>query len=169
MPRTLNILLIRLREIGDVVFTTPMPRALKRAFPGARIAYAVESHAAPVVAGNPDVDDVIVLPRVRGWKRIAADLRLAARLRRSHFDLVIDFHGGPRAAWLALATGAPQRIGYRIPGRSWMYTTCVPRPRALRPPGLSRQPLLERLGHIADHGCRRIQAAVGVARGGAPP
>ena len=129
----MNILLIRLREIGDVVFTTPMPRALKRAFPGARIAYAVESHAAPVVAGNPDVDDVIVLPRVRGWKRIAADLRLAARLRRSHFDLVIDFHGGPRAAWLALATGAPQRIGYRIPGRSWMYTTCVPRPRALRP------------------------------------
>src|SRR5688500_6830193 len=32
--------------------------------------------------------------------------------------------------WLS---GAPRRIGYEVAGRSWMYTTRVPRPRALRP------------------------------------
>jgi ADP-heptose:LPS heptosyltransferase len=42
-------------------------------------------------------------------------------------------HGGPRSAWLAFATGAPQRIGYVIQGRTWMYTRAVPRPRELRP------------------------------------
>jgi ADP-heptose:LPS heptosyltransferase len=42
-------------------------------------------------------------------------------------------HGGPRSGWLTLATGAPQRIGYTIPGRSWMYTRRVPRSRELRP------------------------------------
>ncbi len=62
-----------------------------------------------------------------------ADVALARRLRRRRFDLVIDLHGGPRSAWLALATGAPRRIGYDIQGRSWMYTRSVPRPRALRP------------------------------------
>ena len=56
----MNILLIRLRLIGDVVFTTPIPRALKRAFPAARITYLVEPAAAPVVSGNPHLDEVIV-------------------------------------------------------------------------------------------------------------
>jgi lipopolysaccharide heptosyltransferase II len=127
-----RILLIRLRLIGDVVFTTPIPRALKRAFPGSRITYLVEPAAAPVVTGNPHLDEVIIAPRPAGLARIVADLRLARQLRRARYDLVLDLHGGPRSAWLAWATGAPQRIGYVIQGRTWMYTRSVARPRALR-------------------------------------
>jgi lipopolysaccharide heptosyltransferase II len=127
-----NILLIRLRLIGDVVFTTPMPRALKRVYPGSRVAYLVEPEAAPVVNGNPHLDEVIVAPRRRGLARVATDLQMARRLRRARYDVVLDLHGGPRSAWLALATGAPQRIGYEIAGRTWMYTKVVPRPRELR-------------------------------------
>ena len=48
-----KILLIRLRLIGDVVFTTPLPTAIRRVFPAARIAYLVEPAAAPVVQGQP--------------------------------------------------------------------------------------------------------------------
>jgi ADP-heptose:LPS heptosyltransferase len=128
-----KILLIRLRLIGDVVFTTPIPRALKRAFPDSRLTYLVEPPAAAVVAGNPHLDEVIVAPKPRGLARLGTDLRLARRLRRAAYDLVIDLHGGPRSAWLALATGAPERIGYEIAGRAWMYTKAVPRPRTLRP------------------------------------
>jgi ADP-heptose:LPS heptosyltransferase len=128
-----KILLIRLRLIGDVVFTTPIPRALKRAFPASHITYLVEPPAAPVVAGNPHLDAVIVAPRPRGISRIAADLKLARRLRRGRYDVVVDLHGGPRSSWLALATGARQRIGYEVQGRSWMYSRTVARPRALRP------------------------------------
>ena len=128
----MKILLIRLRLIGDVVFTTPIPRALKRVFPDARVTYLVEPQAAAVVAGNPYLDDVIVASRPRGLARIVADLRLARRLRRAKYDLVIDLHGGPRSAWLALLSGAQQRIGYEIAGRTWMYTRAVARPRELR-------------------------------------
>ncbi|MDQ3346703.1 MAG: hypothetical protein M3545_01915, partial [Acidobacteriota bacterium] len=128
----MNILLIRLRLIGDVVFTTPIPRALKRVFPAARLTYLVEAAAAPVVQGNPHLDEVLVAPRPSGLARIVCDIRLARRLRRARYDLVIDLHGGPRSAWLALATGARQRIGYVVQGRTWMYTRSVARPRALR-------------------------------------
>ncbi len=129
----MKILLIRLRLIGDVVFTTPIIRALKRAMPDAQLAYLVERESAAVVAGNPHLDEVIVIPRSRGLSRIADDARLAWRLHRRRFDLVIDMHGGPRSGWLTLATGAPQRIGYEIAGRSWMYTSRVGRARELRP------------------------------------
>jgi predicted lipopolysaccharide heptosyltransferase III len=130
----MRILLIRLRLIGDVVFTTPAVAALRRRFPDATITYLVESAAAPVVRHNPHIDELIVAERPRGLARVIYDIALARRLRAAQFDLVIDFHGGPRSAWLALATGAPQRIGYAVPGRGWMYTTTLPWSRALVPP-----------------------------------
>jgi heptosyltransferase III len=76
---------------------------------------------------------VIVAPRVPGLRRIRQDLALARALRRRQFDVAIDLHGGPRSAWLARLSGARERIGYRIQGRTWMYTRTVDRPRELRP------------------------------------
>jgi heptosyltransferase I len=129
----LKILLIRLRLIGDVVFTTPMVRALKRTFPESRLTYVVEQDAAAVVATNPHLSEVIVIPRSRGWRRLRDDVRLARRLRAERFDVVFDLHGGPRSSWLTWATGAPERIGYDIKGRRWHYTRTIHRPRDLRP------------------------------------
>lgn len=128
----MKILLIRLRLIGDVVFTTPAIRAIRRRYPDARLTYIVEPAAQPVVAGNPHLSEVIVAPSSRGLERLRDDWRLARRLRAEGFDVAIDFHGGPRSAWLAWASRARVRIGYHIQGRSWMYTTRVARPRALR-------------------------------------
>ena len=129
----MNILLVRLRLIGDVVFTTPAIRAIRRHYPDARITYIVEEDAAAVVRHNPHLDEVIVAksPRARG--RLLSDLALIRRLRRERYDLAIDFHGGPRSSLLTWLSGAPTRIGYEVLGRSWMYTTKVPRPRVLRP------------------------------------
>jgi lipopolysaccharide heptosyltransferase II len=129
----MKILLVRLRLIGDVVFTTPMLRALRRNFPAAHLTYIVEPLAAPVVHRNPHLNELIVIPRRSGLSRIGDDLRLARRLRRERFDVAIDFHGGPRAAWFAWASRAPMRIGYTIAGRSWMYTHAIPRAAGHRP------------------------------------
>ncbi len=129
----MNFLLVRLRLIGDVVFTTPILRAIRRRYPDARLTYVVEPHASPVVAANPHIDEVIVISRPDARGRLAADLRLARRLRADRYDVVLDLHGGPRSAMLTWATGAPRRIGYAVSGRSWMYTECVPRDRRLLP------------------------------------
>ena len=122
MGEPASILLVRLRQIGDVVFTTPAVRALRRRFPDAHITYLVEPAAAPIVAGNPHLDEVIVAPRRPGIGGLVADLALVRRLRARRFDLAIDFHGGPRASLLTWLSGAPVRIGYDVAGRSWMYT-----------------------------------------------
>lgn len=128
----MRILLVRLRLIGDVVFTTPAVHAVRQRFPDAQITYLVEPAAAPVVAHNPHIDDVIVAPRRRGLMQLAADLALGRRLRARRYELAIDFHGGPRSSLLTWLSRAKVRIGYEIAGRGWMYTRRVPRPRALR-------------------------------------
>jgi ADP-heptose:LPS heptosyltransferase len=144
-----KILLVRLRLIGDVVFTTPAIGALKRTFPNARVSYLVEAPAEPVVRHHSGIDEVIVIERMSGLGRVVYDIGLARRLRAERFDLAIDFHGGPRGGFLTWATRAPQRIGYDLPGRGWCYTTRVRWTRSLVPPRhsvLNQWALLEPLG-----------------------
>ena len=129
----MTILLLRLRLIGDVVFTTPVIHALRNRYPDARLIYVVESAAAPVVARNPHLSEVVVVPHRRGWARVRDDWNLGRRLRSERPDLAIDFHGGPRSAWLAWASRATRRVGYDIRGRAWMYTDVVHRPPGLHP------------------------------------
>ena len=129
----MKVLLIRLRLIGDVVFVTPAIRALARRVSGIRLTVLVEAEAAPVVTANPHVSAVIVARRSRGLARLRDDLALGRRLRAAQFDTVIDFHGGPHSAWLAWASGAPVRVGYRARGRRWLYTQLVDRPQVPRP------------------------------------
>jgi ADP-heptose:LPS heptosyltransferase len=119
--------------VGAVVFTPPAIRGLRGGLPDARLHYLVEEAAAPIVAGNPHLDRVVIGPRRRGLGRLADDLTLARELRRERYDVVIDFHGGPRASALAWASGAARRIGYTGTGRGWMYTHLVARARELRP------------------------------------
>ena len=105
--------------------------------------------AEPVVRHHPALNDIIIVERPRGLARWRYDLALARRLRAQRFDLVIDFHGGPRSGFLTWATRAPQRIGYDLPGRRWCYTTRVPWTRSLVPPRhsvLNQWALLEPLG-----------------------
>jgi len=130
------------------VLTTPLINALRRRYPDGQLTYVVEAAAAPVIRGNRNVTDIVVVPRTGGMARVRDDLALARRLRRQHFDIAIDLHGGPRAAWLTWSSGAPVRIGYRIQGRSWMYTHVVPRPRdeAPRPSVVNQSDLLAPLG-----------------------
>src|SRR5882672_7038049 len=125
----MRILVVRLRLIGDVVLTTPLLRALKRKYPDAQLTYLVEPAAAPVVRGNPNLANVVLVPKRRGLARVRDDMSMARRLRRERFDVAIDLHGGPRAAWFTWASGAPMRIGYAIAGRAWMYTHVIDRPR----------------------------------------
>ena len=128
----MRILLVRLRQIGDVVFTTPAIRGLRDRFPDAHLTYIVEPAAAPVVAGSPHLNDVLVTAGRGGLAGLRDDLRVIRLVRAAKFDAAIDFHGGPRSALITWLSGAPLRVGYDIRGRSWMYTIRVPRPRHIR-------------------------------------
>jgi lipopolysaccharide heptosyltransferase II len=121
-----------LRQIGDVVFTTPAVRAIRQRFPDAHITYLVEPAAAAVVAHNPHLNEVIVVEKTRGMTQLWHDLIIGRRLCARQYDLAIDFHGGPRSSLLTWLSRAKVRIGYEVAGRGWMYTRRVARARELR-------------------------------------
>lgn len=118
-----RILVSRLRFLGDVVLTTPLLRALRQAFPEARIAYLAESPYIEVLAHHPDVDALLPLDR----QSPAAQLSTLRQLRRGHFDLTIDLFGNARSALLLWFSGARQRVGFDYRGRRLLYTNVVRR------------------------------------------
>jgi 3-deoxy-D-manno-octulosonic-acid transferase/heptosyltransferase-1 len=120
-PQTVNILIVKLSAIGDVIHTLPSLAALRRCHPDAEITWVVEEAAADLLAGNPDLNRVIVSGRKR-WLRelkrgeIAQPLRemlsLFKEIRRRPYDLVIDFHGLLKSAAIVLISGGKRKLGY---------------------------------------------------------
>jgi ADP-heptose:LPS heptosyltransferase len=119
-----KVLLIRLRRIGDVVMTTPAVALLKEHFPGASLTYLVEEPFRRLVEGNPALDRVIAVQAKQGFGEFAG---LVRELRKERFDVLIDFHGGPRASWITFASGARLKIGYAIRTKGFLYDVRVPR------------------------------------------
>lgn len=116
-PPARRILVIQRDFLGDVLFTTPMLRALRARYPEARIDVLVRPHGQEALAGNPHVDAVHVegtaLTRRDRLGEYVGFWRLALRLRRQRYDLVFDLTKGKAFAHALLTalTGAPIRVG----------------------------------------------------------
>ena len=115
-----KILLIKLSAVGDVVHTIPVLNKLRRRFPAAQLDWLVTPPIAELLRHNPAISNVIEFAR-EDWSRplsakpFVSYGRLAAHLRASGYDLVVDMHGQFRTAVLTLATAAPARIGFDRP------------------------------------------------------
>jgi heptosyltransferase-3 len=103
-----NVLIIKLRYIGDVLLATPTVRAIKTARPDVRVTMMLNRGTEDVLSGNPDIDEIVVLDK----GSLVAQWRLIAGLRRRRFDTVIDLTDGDRSAFLSWISGAPVRIGF---------------------------------------------------------
>jgi lipopolysaccharide heptosyltransferase II len=131
----LSILLIRPDHLGDLLFTTPTLRALREAFPQARITGLIGPWAEAVVASNPCLDEVMLCPFpgfARQPKRSIIEPyvvlgRYARLLREKEFDLAVvlrfDHWWGALLAYLARI---PRRVGYDMAEVKPFLTDAVP-------------------------------------------
>lgn len=118
----MKILIIRLSAIGDTIHSLPVAAAIKRRIPDAHIGWVVEPLSAPLVVGNPGIDEVFVLPRKEWIKKLASPLNWAkvageasafwSEVRDKKYDVALDLQGLLKSALCAVASGAPKRIGF---------------------------------------------------------
>jgi len=89
-----HFLVVRRDNIGDLVCTTPLIAALRERFPRAWIGVLANSYNAPVLAGNPDVDEVFAYRKskhghVSRLGVLAERVRIAIALRRRRVDFAL--------------------------------------------------------------------------------
>ncbi len=109
-----EILVVKPSSLGDIVHTLPAVAAIKAHWLDAHLRWIVNPEWAPLLEGNPHVDEVVIFPRrdfrgVRGMMRIAPWAR--ALRERINADLVLDFQGLLRSALISkLCRGEDGRI-----------------------------------------------------------
>jgi len=117
-----RILCVRLSSLGDVVHALNALALLRRERPQAHIAWLVEDRFADLLRGHPHLDELLTVPRGTWGRWLKNPLRwpsvgsaaygLARSLRRSGYDVSVDFQSSLKSAWLVRAAGAPLRIGF---------------------------------------------------------
>jgi ADP-heptose:LPS heptosyltransferase len=131
-----RILFMRPDHVGDVLLTLPAVVALRRALPGAHLAYAAPPAAAALAACCPEVDETIAVgfpPLGRpeadrpAWQ---ATVRAASSRLAGSFDAALVVRpDDPWSGELVAAASIPIRLGFSMP-RTRPYLTDV-----LAPPG----------------------------------
>jgi heptosyltransferase-3 len=101
-----RVLVVKLRSIGDTVLATPSLIALRRHAPLAEIDILLEDWVAPVLDGFDGVDNVFAV-----GKSPSERLKMAWKLRRRHYDVVFNLHGGTTSTFFTRFSGARHRFG----------------------------------------------------------
>ena len=122
-----------------MVHALPVLTALRRHLPEARIGWVVEEAMAPVLAGHPDLDELLVV-RLRAWGRrpfsgetVRGLQSFLAALDRFAPEVVLDLMGNHKAGAISALTMADRRIGAarahrREPASGvWINEPVVPR------------------------------------------
>jgi heptosyltransferase-3 len=119
----MKILVIQLRQLGDILLTTPVLRELKRAIPGCNITFLSHSMGRLILDDCPFIDDYFNYGS--DWS-LRQETSLAKTLRERHYDIAFDFMGNPRSALYTLGSLARERVAFRS-ARFWCYNKTVPR------------------------------------------
>jgi heptosyltransferase I len=105
-----HVCIVLLTGLGDVVHGLPLVNALKDDDPTRRITWVVEPMPAPLLAGHPSIDRVVVYRKkdgLRGVNQLRRDLWAGGRP-----DLTLNLNVYTKSIWPTLLSRAPHRLGF---------------------------------------------------------
>ncbi len=131
LKRYKNILVINTFGIGDVLFSTPMVRALKKSIPDSRINFMCNERCRYLIQSNRDIDNVIVFEKDRYREALRRSkiefireiFKLVKIIRNSKYDLAIDLSLGYQISLLLKLLGIKKRIGFNYRNRGRFLTS----------------------------------------------
>ncbi|MGE0826595.1 MAG: glycosyltransferase family 9 protein [Candidatus Binatia bacterium] len=118
-----RILVILLGAIGDVTRALPLLTRLRRAYPEAHIAWAVEPAAASLLDYHPALNEILVYQRTQGSHTFLPFLRT---IRSKHFDLVLDLQRHFKSGVVSRCSRAKVRLGFHRSNTkegNWLFNT----------------------------------------------
>ena len=98
-----DILVVRFSAIGDILLITPLLRAIRARYRGARIAVLTKDQYVPLLSHNPHVSEVLSVAPDEGVRAIAE------RIRGVRYTHLLDLHGNLRSHALRRLAPGPWR------------------------------------------------------------
>ena len=109
-----SILFLRHDRIGDMVLSTAALRALKKAYPQAKITVLASERNHDILKYNPNVDEIVIYKGIM-W--------FFSEIRPRGYDLVIDpfITDELKQAFMTYLAGGKYRIGFEAAGREIFF------------------------------------------------
>ncbi len=104
-----RILVLLFGAIGDVTRALPLLTRVRRGYPQAHIAWAVEPAVAPLLEAHPAINEVLLYDRSQGPRQFWPFLQT---IRAKQFDLVLDLQRHAKSGLVSLWSRAPVRLGF---------------------------------------------------------
>jgi ADP-heptose:LPS heptosyltransferase len=117
-----RILVVNVNWLGDVIFSSPVFKALKEAYPEARISCMAVPRVRDVLESIPCIDEIITYDEKGRHGNPIAKLKLIMQLRRKRFDIAFLLHRSLTRALLVYCAGIPVRVGYDEKNRGQFLT-----------------------------------------------
>ena len=113
----MKILLLKFRNIGDVLLSTPLVNNLRHHYPNAQIDFCVNKETEAMLTLNPNLNKIITYDRIAiksltSIKRLWRELQFIRSFKKENYDVVINLTSGDRGNLIAWVSNAPTRIGY---------------------------------------------------------
>ncbi len=107
-----RVLIVEVNWLGDVLFSTPAIRAVRKKHPGAYIAVLVVPRCKALLLGNNYLDEVMVLDEQGRHKGLKGKLRLIAELAQRRFNTAYILRPSFTRTLCVFLAGVRKRIGF---------------------------------------------------------
>lgn len=108
----MKILVIRFSSMGDIIYTTPVVRCLKKQLPDAEVHFLTKSAFKYIYDNNPYVDRLLLL------KPTLAET--IEEIKSEKYDYIIDLHNNLRTSLIKLRTGIKSSTYKKQRLRKWL-------------------------------------------------
>lgn len=106
-----KILVVRCDRIGDVILSTPVLSALKKAYPTSQITFMVQEVVAPVLRECPEIDNIFIYEPKGRHEGVSGFFRLMEELRAQRFEISIVLQSQLKVSAALYGIGIPNRLG----------------------------------------------------------
>ena len=107
-----NILVVRFRQMGDAVVSTPMLDTLRANFPEARIDFVLNERIAPLFEGHPAISRIITFTEEERHSKLTYIKKVWRIVRQTRYDVIIDMRSTANTMlFAAFSPSTPFRIG----------------------------------------------------------
>jgi heptosyltransferase-2 len=108
----MKILVIRFSSMGDIIYTTPVVRCLKKQLPGAEVHFLTKPAFKYIYDNNPYVDRLLLLKPTLS--------ETIEEIKSEHYDYIIDLHNNLRTSLIKLRTGIKSSTYKKQRIRKWL-------------------------------------------------
>ena len=111
-PLSMNILVIRFRQMGDAILSTALLNTLRHNFPDAQIHFVLNERIAPLFKGHPSVDRFITFTDDERHHALNYIRKVWRIVHETHYDIIIDMRSTANTMLFSLFSPSSKfRIG----------------------------------------------------------